>query len=473
MSSDAFLSIAAISAAVHSKTCSASEFLQAHLLRIERLQPKLSAFVHIAADAARASARQVDAGMQRGDADAAAARPLLGVPITLKSCIDVAGWPCPAGSLLRKDYVASSDAPLVARLRAAGAILLGNTNTPEFLMAYETDNRLQEKTSNPWSLDHSAGGSSGGESAAIASGCSAGGVGSDGGGSIRVPAHFCGICGLKPTPGRVPATSHFPPCGGAFSWIGVVGPMARSVGDLSALFSVMAGPDPGDPLSAPVPAANISHGQLKNTRIGILESDALGKATGETRQAVARAAKLLESAGFQVEPVRLTGLDRALELWWYFFGAVIAHLLGRAVAGKEDLLSSQLREYLAVATSEAPLPLDGFLQACADRDLLRESLIRQMSTAGTPILLSPVSSGPAFRHGAGNYQSGSGYLGTMRYSQWLNLAGFPGASVPVGFSSDGLPIGVQIIGRAYEDELVLAVAETLEAARGPWKNPQI
>jgi amidase len=473
MSSDAFLSIAAITAAVRSKTFSASEFLQAHLLRIERLQPKLSAFVHIAADAARASARQVDAGMQRGDADAAAARPLLGVPITLKSCIDVAGWPCPSGSLLRKDYVASSDAPLVARLRAAGAILLGNTNTPEFLMAYETDNRLQEKTSNPWSLDHSAGGSSGGESAAIASGCSAGGVGSDGGGSIRVPAHFCGICGLKPTPGRVPATGHFPPCGGAFSWIGVVGPMARSIADLRALFAVMAGSDPGDPISAPVPLASISPDQLKKTRIGLLESDALGDASEETHHAVSRAAKLLESAGFHVEPVRLTGLDRALELWWYFFGAVIAHLLGRAVAGKEDLLSSQLREYLAVATSEAPLPLDGFLQACAARDLLRESLLGQMSAAGTPILLSPVSSGPAFRHGAGNYQSGSGYLDTMRYSQWLNLTGFPGASVPVGFSSDGLPIGVQIIGRAYEDELVLAVAETLEAARGPWKNPQI
>ncbi|HXL21619.1 MAG TPA: amidase family protein [Candidatus Dormibacteraeota bacterium] len=473
MSSDAFLSVSAITAAVRSKTFSASEFLQAHLLRIERLQPKLNAFVHIDGDAARTTAGQIDAAMQRGGADATAARPLLGVPVTLKSCIDVAGWPCPAGSLLRKDYVASCDAPLVTRLRAAGAILLGNTNTPEFLMAYETDNRLQGKTSNPWALDHSSGGSSGGESAAIASGCSAGGVGSDGGGSIRVPAHFCGICGLKPTPGRVPATGHFPPCGGAFSWIGVVGPMARSVADLRALFTVMAGPDPGDPLSAPVPVANIFHDQLKNTRIGILESDALGNATEETRQAVSRAAKLLESAGFHVEPVRLTGLDCALELWWYFFGAVIAHLLGHTVAGKEDLLSSQLREYLAVATSKAPLLLDGFLQACAARDLLRESLIREMAAAGTPILLSPVSSGPAFRHGAGNYQPGSGYLDTMRYSQWLNLTGFPGASVPVAFSSDGLPIGVQIIGCPYDDELVLAVAEALEAARGPWQNPQI
>jgi Asp-tRNA(Asn)/Glu-tRNA(Gln) amidotransferase A subunit family amidase len=473
MSSEGYLSIAASTEGIRSRIFSASELLQAHLQRIERLQSKLNAFVHIDAEAARAAARQIDAAIRHSDAGKTAARPLLGVPITVKSCIDVAGWPCPAGSLLRKDYLAASDAPLVSHLRAAGAILLGNTNTPEFLMAYETDNRVQGKTSNPWSVDHSAGGSSGGESAAIASGCSAGGVGSDGGGSIRVPAHFCGICGLKPTPGRVPATGHFPPCGGAFSWIGVVGPMARSVADLRALFSVLAGPDPGDPMSAPTPVADISREQLKKTHIGVLESDALGNATEETLQAVSRAAKLLESSGFRVEPIRLTGLDRALDLWWYFFGAVIAHLLGHTVANKEKLLSSQLREYLAIATNESVLSLDRFLQACAARDLLRESLIREMSSSGTPILLSPVSAGPAFRHGAGNYQRGSGYLDTMRHSQWLNLAGFPGASVPISLSPDGLPIGVQIIGRPYDDELVLAVAEALEDARGPSQSPQI
>lgn len=470
MSSESFLSIlsiAEIAGAVRSKKISASEILQTHLQRTERWEPKLNAFVHIDAEAARASACQIDAAIQRGQATGA----LLGVPVSIKGCIDVAGWRCPAGSLLRKDYVASCDAPLVARLRAAGAILLGNTNTPEFLMAYETDNRLQGKTSNPWSLEHSAGGSSGGESAAIASGCSAGGVGSDGGGSIRVPAHFCGICGLKPTPGRIPATGHFPGSGGAFSWIGVVGPMARSAGDLRLLFAAMAGPDPGDPLAAPVPVSEIPREKLRTTRVGVLESDALGKATEETRRTVDRAANLLEGAGFVVEPVRLTGLDRALDLWWYFFGAMVAHLLSLTVAGKEALLSPQLGEYLAAATNESVLTLDRFAQACAARDAVRESLMRQM--AATPILLSPVSSGPAFRHGGGNYQPGSGYLDTMRYSQWLNLAGFPGASVPMAFSFDGLPIGVQIIGRPYDDELVLAVAEALESSRGPWTNPKV
>jgi Asp-tRNA(Asn)/Glu-tRNA(Gln) amidotransferase A subunit family amidase len=338
-------------------------------------------------------------------------------------------------------------------------------------MAYETDNRLTGKTSNPWNLAHSAGGSSGGEAAAIAAGCSAGGVGSDGGGSIRVPAHFCGICGLKPTPGRVPATGHFPPGAGAFSWIGVVGPMARTIADVRLLFEVIAGPDPGDALSAPVPSRAYREGELRGMRIGILESDALGIATAETRTAVERAAKSVGERDFTVEPFRLDGLDRALDLWWFFFGPVIGNLIRQSVAGREAHISPMLLEYLSCTTSGNSITLDQFTKACTDRDLLRAEILRQMRD--TPVLLSPVSISPAFRHGQGNYHPGTGYRDTMRFSQWLNLTGFPGASVPVGVSSEGLPIGVQVIGRPFEDELVLAVAEALEQARGPWQAPPI
>src|SRR3977135_3892716 len=323
---------------------------------------------------ARAQARGAENAVQSG----AALGPLHGVPITIKSCIDVAGWSCPAGSLLRKDYVAPSDAPLVARLREAGAILLGNTNTPEFLMAYETDNLVSGKTSNPWDLSRSAGGSSGGEAAAIASGCSAGGVGSDGGGSIRVPAHFCGICGLKPTPGRIPATGHFPPGAGAFSWIGVVGPMARTIADVRSLFEVMAGPDAGDALSAPVPLRAYREGELRGMRIGILESDALGEATAETRTAVERAAKSVGERDFTVEPFRLDGLDRALDLWWFLFGPVIGNLIRQSVAGREAHISPMLLEYLSCTTSGNSITLDQFTKACTDRDLLRGEILRQM-----------------------------------------------------------------------------------------------
>ncbi|HKW64488.1 MAG TPA: amidase [Candidatus Acidoferrum sp.] len=462
-----FSTIAEIAASIRSKKLSPAELVESHLSRIESLQPKLNAFVHLDADAARAQARATEVAVLRNVPPG----PLHGVPVTVKSCVDVSGLPCPAGSLLRKDYLPRADAPLVARLKAAGAILLGNTNTPEFLMAYETNNLVTGKTSNPWNLAYSSGGSSGGEAAAIAAGCSIGGVGSDGGGSIRVPAHFCGICGLKPTPGRIPTTGHFPSGAGAFGWIGVVGPMARTIADVRTLFEVMAGSDAGDAHSAPVPFRSYSEKELRCKRIGILQSSALGNATPETCAVVDRAAKLLSDCGFSIEPFELTGLDRALELWWFFFGHVIAHLLNTNLAGHESQLSPMLREYLSNATSPDPITLDSFIQACAERDLLREKILRQMDRV--PILLSPVSSAPAFRHGEGNYNPGTGYRDTMRFSQWLNLAGFPGASVPIGLSNKGLPIGVQIIGRPYDDELVLSVAESLEYSRGPWQPPPL
>jgi len=458
--------ITEIAEGIRSKAFSPVEIVDAHFKRIESFDPKLNAFVHLDREAG-VQAFAAESSVLRGDP----VGPLHGVPLTIKSCIDVAGWPAPAGSVLRMGYIPKRDALLVARLKAAGAILLGNTNTPEFLMAYETNNLTNGKTSNPWNLAYSAGGSSGGEAAAIAAGCSAGGVGSDGGGSIRVPAHFCGICGLKPTPGRIPATGHFPPGAGAFSWIGVVGPMARTIADVRLLFEVMAGPDPGDALSSPVPLRSHHKTALRGLRIGILESLALGTATPETHAAVQRAAKLLADQGFTLEPFRLDELDRALELWWFFFGPVIGQLLRKAVAGKEDQISPMLREYLSHATSGGPITLDSFIEACAERDLLRAKILRQMQEV--PILLSPVSSGPAFLHGEGNYRPVTGYRDTMRYSQWLNLTGFPGASVPLGLSNDGLPIGVQIIGRPFEDELVLSVAEAIEAGRGTWQPPPL
>lgn len=469
------LRISEITKGLRERKFSAAEVLAAHFARIDALQPKLNAFVHLDRESAMKRAREIDAAMEsqttHQDGTEDARRALLGVPLSIKSCIDVAGWPSPAGSLLRKSYVAAGDAPLVGRLREAGAIPLGNTNTPEFLMAYETNNLVAGKTSNPWSFEHSAGGSSGGEAAAIAAGCSAGGVGSDGGGSIRVPAHFCGICGLKPTPGRIPITGHFPEGGGAFAWIGVVGPMARTVADLRALFSVMAGPDAGDPLSTPVAAAEYAKGELRGMRIGVLESDALGPVTAETASAVQRAGRLLESAGFRVEPLRMADLERALELWWFFFGPVIAYLVAHGVNGHEDAISPTLREYLAIAMKREKPGLDMFLKMCMERDAVRANLIRQM--ANVPILLSAVSAGPAFRHGEGSYAPGTGYLDTMRHAQWLNLAGFPGASVPMSKSAEGLPIGVQVIGRPNEDELVMAVAEALEEARGEWAGPEL
>jgi amidase len=451
------------------KQISPVEVATAHLERIQRVQPKLNAFVHLDAESALARARGAESALAQGGP----LKPLTGISLTIKSCIDVAGWPCPAGSLLRKDYVPITDAPLVARLESAGAILLGNTNTPEYLMAYETDNLLSGKTSNPWNLAYSAGGSSGGEAAAIASGCSMGGVGSDGGGSIRTPAHFCGICGLKPTPGRIPATGQFPEGAGACSWLGVVGPMARTVADLRVLFEVMAGPDPGDALSAPVPVRQISGSELRGLRIGILENPELGRADPETLLATRSAAQHLCDLDYRVEPLQLKSLDRALELWWFFFGPVVADFIRKDTQGEKNSLSPMLKGYLEIAASGPPVTLDSLLDSCAERDTLRAKLLRQLRDI--PILLSPVSTSPAFQHGAGNYRPNDphNYRDTMRFCQWLNLAGFPGLSLPFGRSPEGLPINVQLIGRPHEEELLLAVGESLEQARGYWLPPEL
>ena len=465
-----FSTIAEITSGLRTKEFSAGELLSAHFEQIRRLQPKLNAFTHLDESPAIAQASAADKKANAAAHDFATLGSLHGVPLTIKSCIDVAQWPCPAGSRLRGNYRPASDAPIVHRLKSAGAILLGNTNTPENLMSYETDNALQGKTSNPWNLAKSAGGSSGGEAAAIAAGCSAGGIGSDGGGSIRVPAHFCGVCGLKPTPGAIPATGHFPSGDGAFPWLGSVGPMARTVADVRTLFEILRGPDPGDALSAPLAAHSLNKINPRSLRIGVLESDALGPCTSETSAAIRKAADHLESQGFRVEKFHLPELTRALELWWFFFGTAIAHLFRKSLTARDELLlSSQFREYLSAATSPHPPTLDEFLAAGTERDRLRAKILHRM--ADIPLLLSHVSAAPAFAHGEGTWFGPAGYREIMRASQWLNLTGFPAISVPATFSSDGLPIGVQLIARPHEEFLLLDVAAAFEQARGPWPEP--
>src|SRR6266849_1758372 len=290
-----FLSATEMAEQVRLKKLSPVELLDAHLARIEALNPKLNAFVQLDTERARRQAQAAEAAVMRGEA----VGPLHGVPISIKSSIEVAGLRCEAGTRLRAGLVASRDAPLVSRLRAAGAVVMGVTNTPELLMAWETDNLLYGRTNSPWDLERTPGGSSGGEAAAIAAGMSAGGVGSDGGGSIRVPAHFSGICGLKPTPGRIPATGHFPNSVGPFALIGVVGPMARKVQDLKLLFEVMQGPDIGDPSAVSVPVRWPDRDELKKVPIGYFEDDGRTPVTADTRAAVRTAAEALTRAGFQ------------------------------------------------------------------------------------------------------------------------------------------------------------------------------
>jgi Asp-tRNA(Asn)/Glu-tRNA(Gln) amidotransferase A subunit family amidase len=470
MSDLTFLPATVMAQQIRARKISPVELVEAHLAKIERLNPMLNAFVHVDAERARHDARRAEAALVSGNN----LGPLHGVPISIKSSLDVAGFRCEAGTRLRAGHVARQDAPLVARLRSAGAIVLGVTNTPELLMAWETDNLLYGRTNSPWDLNRTPGGSSGGEAAAIAAGMSAGGVGSDGGGSIRVPAHFSGICGLKPTPGRIPATGHFPESGGPFALIGVVGPMARTVADVKALFEVMQGPDDGDTCAAPVPLRCSTDDETIKLRVGYFGDDGRTPVTPETSAAIRTAAEALHNAGFEVEPFRPDGLEEARLLWKKFFVTVGGMLIRPMFHGREQDLSPTLKQFLEWSQAEAPLTAETLLDAWIGRDVLRAKFLKQMRKY--PILLCPAAAIPAFRHGEHTWTiegKSVHYFDAWSYTEFFNLLGNPGAVVPVSHSSEGLPIGVQIVGRPWEEEQVLSVAAVIEKQCHAWKVPPI
>ena len=440
------------------------ELAEAHIRQIERLNPRLNALVDFDADRVRTQAQKLDATKgPRG--------PLHGLPVTIKSSIATAGYRCEIGSLLHRGDVCSEDAEVVARIRAAGALILGTTNCPEFLMAYETANLLHGRTCNPWDLSRSPGGSSGGESAGIAAGLSAAGLGSDSGGSVRVPAHFTGICSLKPTPGRIPGRGHLPPCVGPFATLGAIGPMARTIDDVSLMFRTLSGQDPLDPLSAPVKLRERSIDQLRTVAIGFFEDDGLVPVTPETRAAVQVAATALADAGFRVAPFRPRTLEPLRQLWWKFFVQCGAMLYEPEIRGKRDQLSPIFKEFLGFSEAVAPLTSAELLAAWAELDLLRSKVLAEMREF--PVLLCPVASIPAFRHDERTWNVEGRmveYLDAMRYTQWFNVLGAPAAVVPVGWArqgaGEGLPIGVQIAARPFEDEVALGVAALVDAAFG-------
>ena len=465
-----FISAVLMAERIRKKKISPVELVEAHLAQIERLNPKLNAFVHVDAERARQAAQDAEIAVMEKKTLA----PLHGVPVSIKSSISVMALRCESGTRLRAGFVSAQDAPLVARLRAAGAIVLGATNTPEFLMAWETDNLLYGRTNNPWDLERTPGGSSGGEAAAISAGMSAGGVGSDGGGSIRVPAHFSGICGLKPTPGRIPATGHYPESTGPFELMGVVGPMARTVADLKILFGAMHGPDVGDTCAAPVPLRWPSETEVRKLRVGYFEDDGRTPVTAETGQAVRTAAQALRSAGFEVEHFQPEGLEEARQLWHQLFVVAGGMLLRPMFEDRGTDLSPILKHFLELSAAEPALTGETLLQVWIQRDQLRARFLRQMQHH--EILLCPAAAIPAFRHGERSWQVEGKivhYLDAWSYTEFFNLLGNPAAVVPVGRSSEGLPIGVQIVGRPWEEERVLSVAAALEARSGAWKIPPI
>jgi amidase len=426
------------------------ELVESHLKQIAARNPALNAFTHLRADEAVEEARALTTREPLGL--------LHGVPLTIKDSFDVAGLPTRCGSRLRTASPAAGDAAAVARLRAAGAIILGKTNTPEMLLSYETDNLLTGRTNHPLDPERTPGGSSGGEGAAIAALCSPGGLGTDGGGSIRVPAHFCGIAGLKPTPGRIPASGHFPSLGYPGGLTTVAGPMARSAQDLRLLFSVLAGYEPQDPFSVPVP---LSEQRASKVRVGVWEQFYNVPVEPEIRAAVRRTATTLHEHHFVVDEFSPQGLERIPNVWAFLFNQWPSIALRKLIEGREDDIHWTLRENLP-----ADLPAaDQVLIQLASHDRLRAALLRQMEPID--VLLMPVCGITAFPHRQREWQIDGQKLNlfkAMMPAVLANVLGLPAVTIPAGKTATGLPIGIQLLGRPFEDELLLDLAIRLEGS---------
>ena len=460
-------SLCLMASMVRERVISPVELVESHLAQIRKVNPRINAFVDVFAEEARAEARRAEDAVQRRDSLGL----LHGVPVTVKDSFDMAGKATLCGSKLRIGHRAAEDSTAAARLRAAGAVILGKTNCAEMLFNYESDNYVTGATRNPWDLDRTAGGSSGGEAAAIAALCSAGGIGSDGGGSIRVPAHLCGIAGLKPTPGRVSAAGHFPLIGHPGGLLGVGGPMARSATDLRLLFSVLAGYDSQDPFSAPVP---LRTPEAAGVRIGVMERFNQVTVSPACLTAVRDAAALLEQNGFYVQAFEPQGLERAPNVWWHFFGRVPAPALSGIIAGREREVHWTLTEFLDKALAEPPVTADSMLANFAARDRMRAALLRQMEDS--PVLLTPVCSVPAWHPQERRWQVDGRQVSqfeAMMPSTLANILGLPAVTIPFGMTGDGLPVGVQLIGRPYSEELLLDVAVRLEEERGVFHSPPL
>jgi amidase len=450
---------------VRDRAISPVELVESHLTQIAAQNPRINAFVTVLADEARAAARLAEAAVMHGETLGL----LHGVPVTVKDSFDMAGLPTLCGSRFRLGHKAAQDATAVARLRAAGAIILGKTNTPEFLSTFETDNFITGRTNNPWNLDRTPGGSSGGEAAAIAAFCSAGGIGSDGGGSIRIPAHFCGIAGLKPTPGRISASGHFPVLNHPGGLLSVAGPLARSAEDLRLLFAALAGYDSQDPFSAPVPLRPAS---VTGVRVGVVERFYRVPVDPEIRETVRRAAKALNDLTIPAEPFEPQGLERAPNLWWFFMGQMTARLTQQMIQGRESDVHWTAAELLAGGIEQPAPTVEQLLLNLATRDRMRASLLRQMEQF--PVLLMPPCGVTAFPHRSRKWKVGGQEIGLFQATMPatpFNLLGLPAVVIPFGMSAEGLPIGVQLVGRPYEEELILELAVRLEVARGTLASP--
>jgi Asp-tRNA(Asn)/Glu-tRNA(Gln) amidotransferase A subunit family amidase len=437
---------------------SARELAEHYLARIADVDELLHAVVAIDPDRVLAAADATDAARRAGDD-----RPLLGLPVTIKDSIDVAGLPCTGGSLARAGHAPTRDATAVERLRGAGAIVLAKTNVPEYSSSYETDNVVHGRTNHPLDAARTPGGSSGGEAALAAADATPLGLGTDGGGSLRVPAHYCGVVGLRPTVGRVPDTGTWPETrASGYGDLFCVGPIARFVDDAALALSTIAGPDGVDPYAVPAPlgqAGDVEPGRLS---VGWFADDPRLDVTPGTRAALAAAADALRDAGAAVVEIAAPWREDPTAL---FFDCVAAD--GGALV-RVDVAAAGGRhhpQFQALLDAVARRGVDAAGWFAVQRRVFDLRAAVRALAARVDVLLCPVVAGPAPLHGqppGGLPAESYGEYRAFDYVHLLALGGLPAASVPAG-SEDGLPVGVQVAAAPYREDVLLAAAAAIEA----------
>jgi amidase len=437
---------------------SSVDLVTTHLARIDAVNPALNAVVEVLRESALQEAEAVDRRRAAGEP----LRPLEGVPFSVKDSIEVAGTVCSAGTLgLQHAPRSTRDATLVARLRDAGAIPIARTNLPDLLFAFESDNLIFGRTNNPYDVSRSSGGSSGGEAALIAACGSPFGLGSDAAGSVRVPAHYCGIASLKPTSGRLARTGHVPPAGGWLEMVWQIGPMARRVEDLWTMMPILLGLDGLDRTVVPMPYGDPAQVPLRDLRVAYFTDNGIEAADADTRAVVEAAAKALASEVLSVEECRPPGIEQSYDLEMKMIGPDGGDGLREYLKSIGSTRTHALLEGWLGKLERYRTDLAGFAGYWGSLDKFRDGMYAFGKRYDA--ILSPVASQPAVQHGMSiDDEVFRGFSYTMTH----NLTGWPAAVVRCGTSQGGLPIGVQIAANPWREDVTLAIARVLEMEGG-------
>ena len=441
---------------VINKEISPVELIQSHLDRIDDLNPSLNSIVVLAEDAID-QAKEAEKALYNSGSNIG---PMHGVPYTIKDSIDVSGYRTSSGSLLTSKSIATQNAPVVERLKNAGGILLGKTNTPEFTLWWETDNRVFGRTNNPWDTTRTPGGSSGGEAAAISALLSPIGIGSDSGGSIRVPASYCGIFGFKPTRGRVPITGHVPYTLTEHTHIG---PMARSTKDIALALNIIEGPDYSDHYAVNMPPTNTKNlnDSIRGLKVAWYADEPFQPISESVKSVVQNAVSSFKDMGCNLSKAKLDFLS-TLDVMGT--SSKIASVeggrdLGPLFEGKEDLLAVSMQRRLSMTKPSH----EEYLHALLIRQQIRQGFMHFFKNID--ILVCPTSPVSAPKHNLVELEvdgvltpGRTALMSTLVY----DLTGAPAISVPFGKDENGMPIGIQIVGRHFEEATVLNAAHKLE-----------